>query len=308
MNTTHPPQPHSPAIQVQDAVKTFRTRSETVRAVQGVSLEVPRGGVVALLGPNGAGKTTLLDMVLGMSEPTSGAVSVCGERPRAAVAHGKVGAVQQVGGLLADLSVRETVTMIASLYPDHLPVDEALERAGAASFARRKVAKCSGGQQQRVRFALALLPRPELLVLDEPTAGMDVQSRTEFWDAMRAETERGLTVVFATHYLQEAEDVAERIVLMDAGRVTFDGSVDELRSTSRHHTVSFVWPAGEPLPEFAGATVSRRSESRVHLRTEDADALARELLTRTPASALEISRGGLDEAFAALVRHDDAAA
>ena len=308
MNTTHPPQPHSPAIQAQDAVKTFRTRSETVRAVQGVSLEIPRGGVVALLGPHGAGKTPLLDMGLGLSEPTSGAVSVCGERPRAAVAHGKVGAVQQVGGLLADLSVRETVTMIASLYPDHLPVDEALERAGAASFVRRKVSKCSGGQQQRVRFALALLPRPELLVLDEPTAGMDVQSRTEFWDAMRAETERGLTVVFATHYLQEAEDIAERIVLMDAGRVTFDGSVDELRSMSRHHTVSFVWPTAEPLPEFAGAAVSRRSESRVHLRTEDADALARELLTRTPASALEISRGGLDEAFAALIHRDDAAA
>lgn len=308
MNTTHPPQPHSPAIQVQDAVKTFRTRSETVRAVQGVSLEIPRGGVVALLGPNGAGKTTLLDMVLGMTDPTEGEVRVCGETPRAAVAHGKVGAVQQAGGLLGDLSVRETVTMIASLYRDHAPVAEVLERAGAAQFANRKVSKCSGGQQQRVRFALALLPRPELLVLDEPTAGMDVQSRTEFWDAMRAETERGLTVVFATHYLQEAEDIAERIVLMDAGRVTFDGSVDELRSTSRHHTVSFVWPAGEPLPEFAGATVSRRSESRVHLRTEDADALARELLTRTPASALEISRGGLDEAFAALVRHDDAAA
>ncbi|MDO4918784.1 ABC transporter ATP-binding protein [Kocuria sp.] len=302
---TTPRKSTDPAIEVRDVVKTFRTRSETVHAVKGVSLDIPRGAVVALLGPNGAGKTTLLDMVLGMTDPTAGTMAVCGEPPRSATSHGRVGAVQQVGGLLPDVSVREAVTMVASLYPDPLPVTEALERSGAAEFAGRKISTCSGGQQQRVRFALALLPRPELLVLDEPTAGMDVASRTAFWDALRAQTEGGVTVVFATHYLQEAEQMADRVVLMDAGRITFDGSVDELRSTSRHHTVSFAWPRSEPLPQLPGVTETTRSAGRVRLRTQDPDAVTRALLTGTAASELEISRGGLDEAFAVLLRHDD---
>ena len=307
--TSPAPRPSTnPAVEVRDVVKTFRTRSETVHAVKGVLLEIPRGAVVALLGPNGAGKTTLLDMVLGMAEPTAGTVAVCGQPPRSATSHGRVGAVQQVGGLLPDVSVREAVTMVASLYPDPLPVAEALEHSGAAEFASRKISKCSGGQQQRVRFALALLPRPELLVLDEPTAGMDVASRTAFWDALRAQTADGLTVVFATHYLQEAEQMADRVVLMDAGRITFDGSVHELRSASRHHTVSFAWPSDEPVPELPGASKVTRAHGRVSVRTQDADAVARAVLTGTAASELEVSRGGLDEAFAALLHHDDAAA
>lgn len=297
-----------PALQVADAVKTFRTRSETLHAVKGVSLEIPRGAVVALLGPNGAGKTTLLDMVLGMTAPTSGTVTVRGERPRAATSHGRVGAVQQVGGLLPDVTVREAVTMIASLYPDPLPVAEALDRSGAAEFANRRISRCSGGQQQRVRFALALLPRPDLLILDEPTQGMDVQSRADFWDALRAQTADGLTVIFATHYLQEAEQMADRVVLMDRGLITFDGSVSELRSSSRHHTVSFAWPDGEALPDLPSVTDTSRAAGRVTVRTQDADAVARALLTTTAASELEISRGGLDEAFAALLHHDDDAA
>ncbi|WP_367401896.1 ABC transporter ATP-binding protein [Kocuria marina] len=299
MNTTAPRE--APAITVTDAVKSFRTRRETVRAVKGVSLRVPRGDVVALLGPNGAGKTTLLDMVLGMTDPTEGEVRVCGETPRAAVAHGKVGAVQQAGGLLGDLSVRETVTMIASLYRDHAPVAEVLERAGAAQFANRKVSRCSGGQQQRVRFALALLPRPELLVLDEPTAGMDVQSRTEFWDTMHVEAQRGLTVVFATHYLQEAEDFARRVVLMDHGMVHHDGTPDSFRSASTRQTVSFSWPGTTPLPDLPGVTHLDRAGTRVTAHTRESDRLARVLLTETPATELEISRGGLEDAFAALV-------
>ena len=299
MNTTAPRE--APAITVTDAVKSFRTRRETVRAVKGVSLRVPRGDVVALLGPNGAGKTTLLDMVLGMTDPTEGEVRVCGETPRAAVAHGKVGAVQQAGGLLGDLSVRETVTMIASLYRDHAPVAEVLERAGAAQFANRKVSRCSGGQQQRVRFALALLPRPELLVLDEPTAGMDVQSRTEFWDTMHVEAQRGLTVVFATHYLQEAEDFARRVVLMDHGTVHHDGTLDSFRSASTRQTVSFSWPETTPLPDLPGVTHLDRAGTRVTAHTRESDRLARILLTETPATELEISRGGLEDAFAALV-------
>ena len=293
--------PRSPAIDVAHVSKSFRTRRETVRAVTDVSLRIRRGEIVALLGPNGAGKTSLLDMVLGMTAPDDGAVEVFGLTPRAAVSRSLVGAVQQVGGLLPDLSVRETVTMIASLYPAPMPVAEALERAGAADFARRKVSKCSGGQQQRVRFALALLPEPDLLVLDEPTAGMDVQSRAEFWATMHAEAEQGRTVVFATHYLQEAQDFAQRVVLMDRGRISHDGTVADFLSASTHHTVSCAWPATAPLPQLPGVTRAERAGGRIVLHTADADTLARALLTGTDARELEVSRGGLEQAFTALV-------
>ncbi|MCT1803325.1 ABC transporter ATP-binding protein [Kocuria carniphila] len=279
----------------------FRTRKETVHAVNDVNLRIERGEIVALLGPNGAGKTTLLDLALGMNNPGEGTVAVFGHSPREAVSRGLVGAVQQTGGLLADLSVRETVVMIASLYREHMPVDEALERAGAASFAKRKIAKCSGGQQQRVRFALALLPEPDLLILDEPTAGMDVQARQEFWNTMRAEAREGRTVVFATHYLQEAEDFAQRVVLLDRGAVHHDGTVDSFRSASTHQTVSFDWPGATPLPDLPGVTHLDWKGARVTAQTHDSDQLARVLLTETPANELEISRGGLEEAFTALV-------
>ena len=272
-----------------------------MHAVNDVSLRIDRGEIVALLGPNGAGKTTLLDMFLGMSDPKEGTVSVFGRSPREAVSRGLVGAVQQTGGLLDDLSVRETVVMIASLYREHMAVDEALERAGAAHFAKRKVSKCSGGQQQRVRFALALLPEPDLLILDEPTAGMDVQSRHEFWQTMHAEAREGRTVVFATHYLQEAEDFAQRVVLLDHGSVHHDGTVDSFRAASTRQTVSFTWPEPTPLPDLPGVTRLERKGTRITAHTTGSDQLARVLLTETPASELEISRGGLEEAFTALI-------
>ena len=296
-----PTTPLAPAIECSHVHQVFRTRKETVHAVNDVSLRIDRGEIVALLGPNGAGKTTLLDMILGMSEPKEGTVSVFGHSAREAVSKGFLGAVQQTGGLLDDISVRETVVMIASLYDQHMPVNEALERAGATSFAKRKVSKCSGGQQQRLRFALALLPEPDLLVLDEPTAGMDVQARHEFWDTMHAEAREGRTVLFATHYLQEAQDFAQRVVLLDHGSVHHDGTVDSFRAASRSQTVTFSWPSTTPLPDIPGvARLDRRGE-RITARTQDADQLARLLLTETPASELEISRGGLEEAFTALI-------
>src|SRR5690606_24956489 len=213
-----------PAIALRRAVKEFRTGGSTFRAVDGVDLSIPRGEIVALLGPNGAGKTTTLDMVLGLTNPSAGEVTVFGEAPRRAVRAGRVSAVLQTGGLLRDLSVRETVTLVASTFRDPLPVDAVMDRANIASIARRKVSKCSGGEQQRLRFALALLPDPSLLVLDEPTAGMDVTARAEFWETMREDARAGRTVVFATHYLEEADAFAQRIVMMASGRVVADGT------------------------------------------------------------------------------------
>jgi ABC-2 type transport system ATP-binding protein len=176
-----------PAISLTGLTKSFGP----VRAVRGIDLEVEQGEIVAFLGPNGAGKTTAIDMVLGLSRPTSGTVDVLGYQPRQAIARGLVSAVMQTGGLLKDLTVRETVRYTASLFADTRPVDEVLAHAGITGLADRRVGRCSGGEQQRLRFAMALLSDPALLLLDEPTTGMDVEGRRTFWSAIRADAEKG---------------------------------------------------------------------------------------------------------------------
>ena len=271
-----------------------------VRAVDGVDLTIDRGEIVALLGPNGAGKTTFLDMVLGFTSPTSGRLEVLGAAPSRVVRAGRVGAVLQTGGLLDDLTVRETVAMVSACHPRAIPVDEALARAGATGIATRKVRKCSGGEQQRLRFALALLTEPDLLLLDEPTAGMDVRARAEFWATMHAEAERGRTVVFATHYLQEAADFADRIVLMRAGRIVLDGAVDEVTAT-RSRTLTCRW-VGDAAPADIAARLgltdgTECSGDRVRFHADDTDTLAWTLLDGRLARDIEITPASLDDVF-----------
>src|SRR6478672_12000571 len=216
----------TPAVRLAGVTKDFGD----VHAVRGIDLAIQPGEMVAFLGPNGAGKTTTIDMVLGLSRPTTGTVEVLGMEPRRAIARGLVAAVMQTGGLLKDLTVRETVAYTASLFADTRPVDEVLERAGIAGIADRRVGKCSGGEQQRLRFAMALLPDPALLLLDEPTTGMDVEGRRAFWSAIRRDAATGRTVLFATHYLEEADQYADRIVLMRRGRIVADGSGSEIKA------------------------------------------------------------------------------
>ncbi len=240
--------------------KTFRTARGPVEAVAGIDLSVGTGEIVAFLGPNGAGKTTSIDMMLGLTEPTAGRISVFGKSPRAAVEAGEISAVLQTGGLLRDLSVRETVTAIAALHRAKDRIDEVMERTNIVSLARRKVSKCSGGEQQRLKFALALLPDPRLLILDEPTAGMDVAARHAFWDTMREDAVQGRTVLFATHYLEEAQDFADRTVLIGAGRVLADGPTSELRAMTGGRTVSATLPAERSMERArrgAGNTAAR---------------------------------------------------
>ncbi|WP_105566299.1 ABC transporter ATP-binding protein [Microbacterium halophytorum] len=292
------------AVSLRAVVKEFRTSSGAFRAVDGVDLDIRQGEIVALLGPNGAGKTTTLDMVLGLTNPTDGDVSVFGGPPRRAVRAGRVSAVLQSGGLLRDLTVRETVALIASTFDNPLGVDEAMARAGVTDLARRRVSKCSGGEQQRLRFALALLPDPDFLVLDEPTAGMDVTARRAFWDTMREDARNGRTVVFATHYLEEADSFAQRIVMMAGGRVVADGTTAEIRATATGRRVTaYVDEAAVPDAvvrlERAGAEVEADA-GRLLVRTGDSDAIARLLLGDIGARDLEISAGSLDDAFSAL--------
>ncbi|GAA1544085.1 ABC transporter ATP-binding protein [Nocardioides humi] len=273
-----------------------------VQAVRGIDLELHPGEIVAFLGPNGAGKTTTIDMVLGLSRPTTGTVEVLGLDPRRAIARGLVSAVMQTGGLLKDITVRETVAYTASLFADTEPVDAVLERAGIAGIADRKVAKCSGGEQQRLRFAMALLPDPALLLLDEPTTGMDVEGRRAFWSAIRADAGAGRTVLFATHYLEEADQYADRIVLISKGRIVADGTGPQIRALASGRTIR-AWLPDADTAAIAGLGgvdhVDVRGES-VTVHAKDSDAVARYLLTETDARDVEITAMGLEEAFLSL--------
>lgn len=276
-----------------------------VQAVRGIDLELHPGEVVAFLGPNGAGKTTTIDMVLGLSRPTSGTVEVLDLEPRRAIARGLVSAVMQTGGLLKDLTVRETVAYTASLFADTRAVDDVLERAGITGIADRRVAKCSGGEQQRLRFAMALLPDPALLLLDEPTTGMDVEGRRAFWNAIRADAGAGRTVLFATHYLEEADQYADRIVLISRGRIVADGSGPQIRALASGRTVRATVPGVDHSVTSAVAAlggvehVDVRGES-VTIHAKDSDAVARYLLTETAARDVEIAAQGIEEAFLTL--------
>jgi ABC-2 type transport system ATP-binding protein len=278
-----------------------------VRAVQEVDLAIAPGETVALLGPNGAGKSTTIDMMLGLTRPDAGTVSLFGSSPDDAVRAGRVGGMLQTGSLVQFLSVRELVTMIASLYPRPLAVDEALRVTGTADIAARPTTKLSGGQTQRVRFALALVANPDLLVLDEPTAALDVESRHDFWTTIRGVAQSGKTVVFATHYLEEADAYADRIVVMAHGQVVADGPATEIKAKAGERTIRATLP-GVDLPVLAaipGVTSAQRRGDAVVLSCGDSDAALRNLLASYPAARdIEVRGAGLEEAFLELTAAD----
>jgi ABC-2 type transport system ATP-binding protein len=271
--------------------------------VRGVDIEIEMGETVALLGPNGAGKSTTIDMMLGLLTPDDGSVSLFGRSPADAVAAGAVGAMLQTGSLIRDLSVRELVTMMASLYPKPLAVEEVLELTGASEFASQRTQKLSGGQTQRARSAVALVSNPELLVLDEPTVAMDVEGRHAFWRTMREFATRGKTILFATHYLEEADAYADRAVLMARGKVVADGPTNEIKAMVGTRTIRATLPGADldalaALPGVSG--VDRRGEA-VMLTCADSDQTIRALLGEYPAARdIEIIAAGLEEAFLTL--------
>jgi ABC-2 type transport system ATP-binding protein len=258
--------------------------------------------------PNGAGKSTTIDMLLGLLAPDAGSVSLFGKPPRDAIDAGAVGAMLQTGALIRDLSVRELIAMMAALYPEPLEVDEVLSLTGIEEIADRRTQKLSGGETQRVRFAVALVSNPELLVLDEPTVAMDVEGRHGFWTTMREFASRGKTVLFATHYLEEADAYADRAVLMARGAIVADGPTNEIKGMVGVRTIRATLPGVAPaeLSTLPGvATVERRGEAAL-LRCSDSDVAIRALLDRFPeARDIEITGAGLEEAFLQLTAGEE---
>ena len=289
------------AVSLRGLQKTFSSGSRRVEAVKGIDLHIGTGQIVALLGPNGAGKTTTVDMILGLSTPTAGTVQVLGLEPRKAVLGGRVSAVLQTGGLLRDMTVQETVTAIASMHQMPERTKDVMDRTGLTRIARRRVGKCSGGEQQRIKFALALLPDPDVLILDEPTAGMDVMARRDFWQTMQREATGGRTIIFATHYLEEAQNFAERTVLISQGKVVADGATAQLRQMISGRKVSATMPDNASVQRALTApgevSVEEQHGLRTTFRCQDSDSLARLLLTELGAYDLEISAPSLEDAF-----------
>ena len=298
-------------IRLQGLVKSFHGPHGPIEAVRGIDFDVAAGQTVALLGPNGAGKSTTIDMLLGLLEPDAGSVSVFGRAPGEAVAAGAVGAMLQSGSLIRDLSVRELVSMIASLYPAPLDVERGARATGVREIAAQRTQKLSGGETQRVRSAVALVSDPELLVLDEPTVAMDVEGRRAFWRTMREFAARGKTILFATHYLEEADTYADRAVLMAHGRLVADGPTNEIKAMVGTRTIRATLPQAplSALRELPGVSAADRRGEAVVLTCADSDAAIRALLAAYPqARDIEIVAAGLEEAFLSLTSDGPVAA
>ncbi|GAA2926205.1 ABC transporter ATP-binding protein [Streptomyces mexicanus] len=281
-----------------------------VRAVDGLSLALRPGETVALLGPNGAGKSTTLDLLLGLKNADSGSVTLFGTGPREAIVAGRVGAMLQSGGLMEDVTVAELVRLACDLHPRRYRVQDVLARAGISQIADRKVNKLSGGQAQRVRFALATAGDSDLIVLDEPTTGMDVSARQAFWATLREQADQGRTVLFATHYLEEADAVADRVLVLHRGRLLADGTAAEIKAKAGARRVRFDLHGpidGAALRRLPFLTALDVSGHTVRIQSSDADATVHALygLGLYPRN-LEVAGLGLEQALVAITEAEEA--
>ncbi len=291
-------------------LKGVTKRYGAVTALDSVSLTLEPRRVTALLGPNGAGKTTAVRLLLGLTNPTRGRVELFGTDPRSPAARRRTGVMLQVAKVPETLRVREHIHLFCSYYPNPMEVDAVLAAAGLTAVAHRKYGELSGGQKQRVQFALAICGNPDLLFLDEPTVGLDVESRRAFWLEVRRLTARGCAVLLTTHYLEEADALADRIVVMNGGRIVADDAPAAIKGMAASRRVRCVTaiPAGDLLA-CAGVQSVRHDGAAVEILAHDAESLARTLLARDPSlSGLEITGAGLEEAFLSLITTTPASA
>ncbi len=301
-----PDHPCEHAVELDSVSKSYGT----TRAVDRLELAIAPGEIVALLGPNGAGKSTTVDLLLGLARPDTGQARLFGQQPSRAAAAGRVGAMLQSGKLPPETTVRELVELLGALYPKGRPrpLADVLDRARVGELADRRTTDLSGGEAQRVRFALALVPDPDLLVLDEPTAAMDVESRQAFWAAMRDWADQGRTVLFATHYLEEADGFADRIVVLRHGRLVADASPAELRARVGGRTIRAAidravgtGPTLDELAAVPGVSHAELAGETITLHCADSDTALRAALATWPdLHDIEVQAPGLDEAFVSL--------
>jgi ABC-2 type transport system ATP-binding protein len=283
------------AVRVDGVTRRFGA----VLAVDNLSLAVGHGETIALLGPNGAGKTTTISMLLGLSTPDSGSIEIFGSAPGTAAAHANVGAMLQDGSMMPGVQIVELLAMVRSLYAAPLALDEAIGIAQLGGLEKRRVDRLSGGQSQRLRLAMALIGDPRLLILDEPTAAMDVETRRGFWRAMEGFTARGRTILFSTHYLEEADASADRIVMLARGRVVADGTPAAIKDSVGLRVIRFSTQGGTAgLEALPGAVSATAHGGRVELRCSDSDSALRALIATHPdAHDIEVAGIALEDAF-----------
>jgi ABC-2 type transport system ATP-binding protein len=293
---------HVPVARIEGAAKNYGP----VQALVDFNFEVRAGELVALLGPNGAGKTTAIKLLLGLATPTSGKVSVFGADPSSTETHTRVGAMLQVGRVPETLRVWEHIDLFSSYYPNPLPLAETLAITGLEDLRNRKFGVLSGGQKQRVLFALAICGNPDLLFLDEPTVGLDVEARHLLWDEIRELVARGKTVVLTTHYLEEADALADRIGVINKGTIIAEGTPSEIKSRTAGKKIRCI--TGLPpavIQEFPGVSGVHQDRGAIVIHTSQAEDVLRGLLKLDlEVSGIEVSSAGLEEAFLALTRED----
>lgn len=293
-------------VEVTHVTKLYGTK----KAVNGVSFSIERGSIVAILGPNGAGKTTVLSMLLGLIKPNQGTVRVLGKDPRDIEVRKKIGAMLQEVSVMDGLKVHELITLIRSYYPNPFDLDQLTPLTGLKKEDLNRFAnKLSGGQKRRLGFALALTGNPDLIFLDEPTVGLDVTARRLFWDQVRTLTKQGKTIVFTTHYLPEAEDCADRVILFDQGVIIADGTPDNIKSRLTKSSVSFK--SDDPhlskvLLKLPHVTDVYEKEGRIYSVTEDTDRMLASIFEHKFAVRnIRIEHGRLDDAFEQLTSHPE---
>jgi ABC-2 type transport system ATP-binding protein len=275
-----------------------------IRALRGVDFQVRSGEVVALLGPNGAGKTTAVKLLLGLLQPNAGKARVFGGDPTNPENRMRTGAMLQVGRVPETLRVREHIDLFSSYYPKPMPPAEVLAAAGLEKLGDRKFGDLSGGQRQRVLFALAICGDPDLLFLDEPTAGLDVEARRMLWDEIRRMVSRGRTVLLTTHYLQEADELADRVAVINQGEIIAQGTPSEIKAKTAGKKIRCITSLSlSALCQIPGVTDAREDREAVELHGVAVEPIVRELLQRDASlSGLEITSAGLEEAFLALTQ------
>ncbi|WP_243525295.1 ABC transporter ATP-binding protein [Bacillus pseudomycoides] len=284
-------------IEVNNVSKTFKHK----KAVNNVSFHVEKGQIVALLGPNGAGKTTAISMMLGLKNPSEGSVSIFGKSPKHQSVRNRLGAMLQEVSVIDGISVEEAINLFRSYYTNPVAKETLLQLSNLESEKKQRCEKLSGGQKRRLNFALALAGNPDLLFLDEPTVGMDITSRKTFWETIRKLSSEGKTIILTTHYLEEADALADRILLFANGKIIADGTPDEMKATISQKTISFYAKEKIPtcllkeLPHVKGAQFH---EGRIILTTDDTDATLQAIYKQNlPVTDISVERGSLDEAF-----------